>query len=83
MLTAVSLRNSAREALQLIRIPLSLPIVKDTTNVPDDNHRHETLPAVDFFDHLEIYPGSKVAHFRQLHKITGIPYSDMVSPLPL
>jgi len=68
----------AREALQLIRIPASPPIVKDTTNVLDGNHRHETLPAIDFFNHLEIYPGSKVAHFKQLHKITGIPYSDML-----
>ncbi|KAF8552689.1 magnesium-dependent phosphatase-1 [Imleria badia] len=66
----------AREALRLIRIPLS-SVGKDTTNVPGTN-RAESLPAIDFFDHLEIYPGSKIAHFKQLHKITGIPYSEML-----
>jgi hypothetical protein len=44
--------------------------------------------AVQFFDEMEIYPGSKVAHFKQLHEKTGIAYADMVrarpvSPVPL
>lgn len=69
---------SAREALRLIRIPLSPSVGKDTTNVLDTN-RVESLPAVKFFHHLEIYPGSKIAHFKQIHKITGIPYSEMAS----
>jgi len=33
---------------------------------------------MDFFDHLEIYPGSKVAHFRRLHHITRIEFSEMI-----
>jgi magnesium-dependent phosphatase 1 len=69
--------GSAREALRLIKIPVSSSVGKDTTNVPDTN-RVESLPAIHFFDHLEIYPGSKIAHFKQLHKITGIPYSEML-----
>lgn len=34
--------------------------------------------AMQLFDHLEIYPGSKLAHFRSLHAKTGIEYKDMV-----
>ncbi|KAF8129778.1 magnesium-dependent phosphatase-1 [Boletus edulis] len=67
----------AREALQLIRIPVSPSVGKDTTDVADANGV-ESLPANEFFDHLEIYPGSKIAHFKQLHKVTGIPYSEML-----
>ncbi|KAG9121517.1 hypothetical protein FRC07_002482 [Ceratobasidium sp. 392] len=34
--------------------------------------------AIDFFDTLEIYPGSKIKHFKTLHKKTGIPYHEML-----
>ena len=33
---------------------------------------------IDYFDQFEIYPGSKVTHFRSLHKKTGIAYGDML-----
>lgn len=31
-----------------------------------------------YFDHFEIYPGSKLNHFRALHEKTGISYRDMI-----
>ncbi|KAB8298030.1 hypothetical protein EYC80_001802 [Monilinia laxa] len=34
--------------------------------------------AIEFFDQLEIYPGSKIAHFTKLQKSTGISYKDML-----
>ncbi|KAK6593191.1 hypothetical protein ACHAQE_010608 [Botrytis cinerea] len=34
--------------------------------------------AIEYFDQLEIYPGSKIAHFTKLHKSTGIAYKDML-----
>jgi len=39
---------------------------------------HQSCLLSNFFDQLEIYPGSKKAHFKQLHKKTGIPYSEML-----
>lgn len=38
----------------------------------------ELISAVRLFDSLEIYPGSKITHFQELHKKTGIAYEDMV-----
>ena len=31
-----------------------------------------------YFDHFEIYPGSKINHFRSLHEKTKLEYRDMV-----
>ncbi len=34
--------------------------------------------AIEFFDHLEIYPGSKITHFNKLQKATGLRFEDML-----
>ena len=34
--------------------------------------------AIEYFDHLEIYPGSKITHFVKLQKATGVRYEDML-----
>jgi magnesium-dependent phosphatase 1 len=60
--------SRARDALTLLLIP---PKPGDKDAKPDK--------AIDFFDQLEIYPGSKIPHFKQLHKKTGIPYEEMVA----
>jgi len=39
----------------------------------------EPIPAIEFFDQLEIYPSSKIRHFKKLHEKTGIPFDEMAS----
>ncbi|KAK3110395.1 hypothetical protein LTR53_015363 [Teratosphaeriaceae sp. CCFEE 6253] len=34
--------------------------------------------AIDMFDYMEIYPGSKTTHFQRLQKQTGIAYEEML-----
>lgn len=34
--------------------------------------------AIEFFDRMEIYPGSKITHFTKLQKATGLRYEDML-----
>ncbi|KAH9841084.1 magnesium-dependent phosphatase-1 [Rhodofomes roseus] len=57
----------ARQALSLLLVPPKA----------GDKHASPT-PAIKFFDQQEIYPGSKVAHFKKLHQKTGLPYSEML-----
>ncbi|KAI0367100.1 magnesium-dependent phosphatase-1 [Pilatotrama ljubarskyi] len=57
----------ARRALNLLLVP------------PPAGHQGESpTPAATFFDQMEIYPGSKIKHFKELHKKTGLPYSEML-----
>ncbi|TFY66856.1 hypothetical protein EVG20_g4232 [Dentipellis fragilis] len=57
----------ARQTLSLLLVP---PKAGDKHSKP--------MKAIEFFDQMEIYPGSKMKHFRQLHKKTGIPYTEML-----
>ncbi|CZS89319.1 related to magnesium dependent phosphatase [Rhynchosporium agropyri] len=34
--------------------------------------------AIEFFDHMEIYPGSKITHFNKLQRATGLRFEDML-----
>lgn len=34
--------------------------------------------AINIFNHMEIYPGSKTTHFQKLHKSSGLPYEEML-----
>ncbi|KAF7329152.1 hypothetical protein MKEN_00175800 [Mycena kentingensis (nom. inval.)] len=56
----------ARQALSLIRIP------------PTPETDEEEQAAVELFDNLQIYPGSKIPHFKALHAATGIAYEEML-----
>lgn len=57
----------AREALSLLLIPHKAGDVGG-----------RAVPAIEFFDQLEMYPGSKIKHFKRIHERTGTPYNEMV-----
>ncbi|KAG0150966.1 hypothetical protein CROQUDRAFT_651837 [Cronartium quercuum f. sp. fusiforme G11] len=59
----------ARDALMGLQIPLR------TNSTPADQ---QSIRAIDIFDNLQIYPGSKLAHFRALHSKLGIDFEDML-----
>lgn len=46
----------------------------------DPAQRKESDPEriIDYFDEMEIYPGSKTTHFRSLKKKTGFEYAEML-----
>jgi magnesium-dependent phosphatase 1 len=46
--------------------------------VDEQGKAHTGKKALSFFDHLEIYPGSKTTHFKRIHEATGVPYNDML-----
>ncbi|GAB7364068.1 hypothetical protein MBLNU230_g4621t1 [Neophaeotheca triangularis] len=57
----------ARSMLKLLRIPHE-----------SGEAATERPTAISLFDHLEIYPGNKTAHFKKLQKATGIPFEEML-----
>ncbi|KAJ6525069.1 magnesium-dependent phosphatase-1, partial [Mycena vulgaris] len=54
----------AREALSLLLVP--------------GKEGEPAQPAIELFGNLQIYPGSKLTHFRALHANTGVPYDQML-----
>ncbi|KAG8755803.1 hypothetical protein FRC11_005771 [Ceratobasidium sp. 423] len=59
--------SRARQLLTLLLLPSS-----------SASNSSSSRRSIDFFDTLEIYPGSKLRHFKALNKKTGIPYEEML-----
>ncbi|KAF2744055.1 putative magnesium-dependent phosphatase P8B7.31 [Sporormia fimetaria CBS 119925] len=71
------------EAIRQKDIPIG---VASRTHAPDLGREMLSLlrvpstskRALDYFDHLQIYPGSKTTHFERLQRETGIEYEEML-----
>ncbi|KAK4698719.1 magnesium-dependent phosphatase 1, partial [Phenoliferia sp. Uapishka_3] len=74
--------HNARQALSELLLAGTLNSHLDNPMKTPSN----LVSSIDLFNTLEIYPGSKLAHFKEIHKKTGIPYNEMVffdgQPLP-
>ncbi|GAA5965426.1 hypothetical protein JCM3765_002375 [Sporobolomyces pararoseus] len=69
--------KAARQALTELLIPGSIDS-DDLLRAAKAKKEQELVSSINLFDSMEIYPGSKISHFQELHKKTGIPYSEMV-----
>ncbi|KAI9748634.1 MAG: hypothetical protein M1815_003093 [Lichina confinis] len=79
----------ARAMLKLLTIPPPplLPLPPTTsdggqTRRGSSGQREKTnarpLKALDGFDFLEMYPGSKKTHFKRIHAQSSVPYNEML-----
>lgn len=56
----------ARDLLRLLHLP------------PLDDGAGKAKKAVEVFDYVEIYPGSKTTHFERIRKTSGLEYEQML-----
>jgi magnesium-dependent phosphatase 1 len=38
----------------------------------------KSVRALDYFDYVQIFPGSKTQHFTRIHQASGVSYDDMI-----
>lgn len=60
----------ARDMLKALHI---IPTFSDN---PAANTR--SVRALEYFDHIQIFPGNKTQHFARIHQASGIAYEDML-----
>ena len=54
-----------REMLKLLKIPSA-------------SGSSSSSRAIDYFDHMQIYPGNKTTHFERIHRDTGLEYEEIL-----
>ncbi|KAF5320049.1 hypothetical protein D9611_010372 [Ephemerocybe angulata] len=69
---------SRTSAPALARQCLNLLLVPPPSHVSGEGVESKPVVAAKFFDEMEIYPGSKLTHFKKIHQRTGIPYEEML-----
>ncbi|KAF3061845.1 putative magnesium-dependent phosphatase P8B7.31 [Daldinia childiae] len=71
-----------REMLKLLHIPPASSVLDESGadgGSGSSNKKDKVRKAIEFFDAgLEIYPSSKIQHFKALGKRTGIPHTEML-----
>ncbi|SCZ99023.1 BZ3500_MvSof-1268-A1-R1_Chr3-1g05770 [Microbotryum saponariae] len=75
--------RAARQALTELLVPGELnSVVDDPAYRAPKAAEPQLISSIRLFDTMEIYPGSKIAHFKAIHEKTGIPYNEMVGWVP-
>ena len=71
----------ARDLLRLLHVP-TRPVAPPPPGPADDPSAppaaHPTRRALDAFDYLQLYPGSKVAHMERLAEASGLAFDEML-----
>ncbi|KAM0788288.1 hypothetical protein ACM66B_001434 [Microbotryomycetes sp. NB124-2] len=78
--------KAAHQALTELLVPGSLrsnsgggdPLKAKTQRDATSSTPSDTVSSIKLFDTLEIYPGSKLKHFKKIHEDTGIDYDEML-----
>ncbi|GAA5828450.1 hypothetical protein JCM11251_006255 [Rhodosporidiobolus azoricus] len=68
----------ARQILSELLLPGSLRPREGEDLLKPRSSDNKTISAISLFDGLEIYPGSKMEHFREIGKKTGVAHADML-----
>ncbi|KAH9507753.1 Magnesium-dependent phosphatase 1 [Bulinus truncatus] len=63
---------------QLYNSGFQLAIASRTSAIQEANDLTRLFNWDQFFHYRQIYPGSKITHFKKLHSLSGIPYSEML-----
>ena len=63
---------------ELHQYQIPIAIASRTDSPPNAREALKLLGIIDDFDYFEIYPGSKVTHFKKLQIKSGIDYTNMV-----
>jgi len=64
----------AKDMLKLLRIPGS----GSGGGGGGEGQQGQGKKAIEYFDHMQIFPGSKIMHFGKLREVTGLPYEEML-----
>ena len=64
--------------LRLLRVPRTAPAPRPTLAAALHHRDAASARALDLFDHLQIYPGSKTTHFARIKRDSGIDFDDML-----
>jgi magnesium-dependent phosphatase 1 len=62
----------AREMLKLLKAP------EQPTQDPSSKATSQMTKAIEFFDQMQIFPGSKIGHMEKIRAATGIKYEEML-----
>jgi magnesium-dependent phosphatase 1 len=66
------------KALHLPTKPITPPLPTSVADLSAPPPQHPTRRALEAFDHLQIYPGSKIVHMERLAEATGLPFEEML-----